>query len=105
MAIDLEESVRARLTAYIAPNTARTTAEKQAFEEAVDAQVTYEKEIMAAGIPEGVASFTLGDFSAEMKAGAASYGYTQETLSTYAWALLYNAGLLRRGALPIARRF
>ena len=104
MAIDLEDSVRARLTAYIAPNTACTAAQKQAFEDAVEAQEDYENEIMAAGIPEGVASFSIGDFSAEMKSGSASYGYTKETLSPYAWALLFNAGLLRRGSLPIVRR-
>lgn len=105
MAIDLYESVEARMTAYIAPNTPRTKAQQEAFELAVDAQVEYEKAEQSSGIPTGVDSFKLGDFSAEMKAASASSAYTRDTLSPYAWALLHNAGLLRRGAIPVARRY
>lgn len=104
MAIDLYDSVEARLTAYIAPNTPRTKAQKDAFELAVEAQMEYEQSAALAGVPAGVSSFSLGDFSATLSSGAASPGYTRETISPYAWALLHNAGLLRRGAIPTARR-
>lgn len=102
MAIDIYDSVEARLTAYIAPNVPSTNAQKQAFELAVEAQAEYEKEMSA--IPAGMESFKLGDFSAEVKSPAAYAEYTQDTLHPYAWALLYNAGLLRKGAIPTARR-
>lgn len=102
MAIDIYDSVEARLTAYIAPNVPSTNAQKQAFELAVEAQAEYEKEMSA--IPAGMESFKLGDFSAEVKSPAAYAEYTQDTLHPYAWALLYNAGLLRKVAIPTARR-
>lgn len=104
MAIDLHDSVEARLTAYIAPNKPRTEAQQQAFEQAVEAQVEYEKSGALAGVPSGVNSFSLGDFSVTLSIGAAAPEYTRETISPYAWALLHNAGLLRRGAIPTARR-
>ena len=105
MPIDIYDSVQARLTAYIAPNTPRTSAQKEAFELAVEAQVEYEKAEQSSGLPAGIDAFKLGDFSAEMKTASASAVYSRDTLSPYAWALLYNAGLLRRGAIPVARRY
>lgn len=102
MAIDIYDSVEARLTAYIAPNVPRTNAQKQALELAVKVQADYEKGLSV--LPAGMESFKLGDFSAEVKSPAAYAEYTQDTLHPYAWALLYNAGLLRKGAIPTARR-
>lgn len=105
MPIDIYDSVQARLTAYIAPNTPRTKAQKEAFDNAVDAQASYEKSMQAQGAGEGIESFTLGDFSAKLKNPAAQAQYTQDALHPYAWALLFNAGLLRKGAIPTARRW
>lgn len=104
MAIDLYDSVEARLKAYIAPNTPRTKAQQEAFYMAVDAQVEHEKSGALAGVPDSVSSFTLGDFSATLKGSGTAPEYTRETINSYAWALLHNAGLLRRGAIPTARR-
>lgn len=95
------ESVEARLRAYIAPNAPQTAAENDAFEQAVEAQAEYES--AAGGVPDGVQSFSIGDFSATMAGGSGGAGYTRSTLSQHAWAILYNAGLIRH-AMPVARR-
>lgn len=107
MAIDLYDSVEARLTAYIAPNTPRTKAQKDAFELAVEAQMEYEQS--AAGWqagPMGAQSYSMSNDGVSVSVTMAGSGaaYTEATLHPYAWALLKNAGLLRRGAIPTARR-
>lgn len=108
MAIDLYDSVEARLKAYIAPNTPRTTAQREAFELAVEAQVEHEKAQANAQIgPAGAQSYSLSNDGVSMSvtyASAAGAAYTESTLHPYVWALLNNAGLLRKGAIPTARR-
>lgn len=99
----LEDSVRARLTAYIAPNRPTTAAQKQAFEEAIDAQVEYEQKSADAQLPDGISTFSIGDFSVSASETQRGAAYTEGSLSSYAWALLKNAGLIRH-ALPVARR-
>ena len=99
--MDLEDAVRARLTAYIHPNKARTTAQLDAFEEAVEAQVEYEKSGEAESLPANVQSMTIGKYSVTLKDGQSEY--TRDTICPATWAILFNAGLLRR-ALPVARR-
>ena len=105
MAIDNYESVQARLTAYIAPNTPVTQAQKQAFGEAVKVQAEYESAQMQ-GIPAGAQSYSMSNdgVSVSVTYAGAGAGYSEQTLSPYAWALLKNAGLLRKGAIPTARR-
>lgn len=108
MDIDLYDSVEARLTAYIAPNVPRTKAQQDAFNEAVDAQVDYETQLESARIgPPGAVSYSESNdgvsVSASYSSGVGS-AYTESTLHPYAWALLKNAGLLRKGAIPTARR-
>lgn len=105
MAIELNDSVRARLTAYIAPNTPRTDAQEQAFELAVEAQAEYESAQMQ-GVPVGAQSYSMSNdgVSVSVTYAGAGAAYSEQTLSPYAWALLKNAGLLRRGAIPTARR-
>lgn len=107
MAIDLYDSVEARLKAYIAPNTPRTKAQKDAFELAVEAQVEYERDMAGWQMaPAGASSYSMTNdgvsVSVTMAGGGAAY--TESTLHPYVWALLNNAGLLRRGAIPTARR-
>lgn len=108
MAIDREDSVRARLTAYIAPNTPRTKEQQRAFDDAVDAQVDYETELESARIgPMDAESYSVSNDGVSVSAtyaARAGAAYTEETLHPYVWALLKNAGLLRRGAIPTARR-
>lgn len=99
--MDLEDAVRERLTAYIYPNKARTRAQQDAFEEAVEAQMEYEKSSEAESLPANVQSMTIGKYSVSLKDGQSEY--TRGSISPAAWAILFNAGLLRR-ALPVARR-
>lgn len=107
MAIDLYDSVQARLTAYIAPNTPRTKAQQEAFELAVEAQVEHEKNAAAwQSVPAGASSYSMTNDGVSVSVTMAGSGaaYTESTLHPYAWALLKNAGLLRKGAIPTARR-
>lgn len=101
--MDLEQSVRERLTAYIFPAVPRGKKQSDAFEEAVQVQYEYESRSDTSSIPDGVASFSIGDFSATMTSDSRSAAYTQATISPHAWAILKNAGLLRSG-IPTARR-
>lgn len=108
MAIDLYDSVEARLKAYIAPNTPRTAAQKTAFEQAVEAQMEHEK-TLSGGLagPAGAQSYSMQNDGVSVSvtyAAASGAAYTERSLHPYAWALLNNAGLLRRGAIPAARR-
>ena len=107
MAIDLYDSVEARLKAYIAPNTPRTKAQQEAFDLAVEAQMEHEKSLSGwQAVPAGATGYSMTNegvsVSVTMAAGGAAY--TESTLHPYAWALLKNAGLLRKGAIPTARR-
>ena len=108
MAIDIEDSVRARLTAYIAPNVPRTKAQTDAFEDAVTAQIDYEEMLSASqSAPYGAQSYSVSNDGTSVSvtyASGVSAGYSDATLHPYTWALLKNAGLLKRGAIPTARR-
>lgn len=108
MAIDLKESVRARLAAYIAPNKPRTDSQRQAFETAVEAQAEYERETSGIqGVVRGASGYSVSNDGVTVSVtGSAAVGaaYTESTLNPYAWAMLMNAGLLRKGAIPVARR-
>lgn len=107
MAIDIYDSVEARLKAYIAPNTPETQTQQEAFELAVEAQVDYETEAAAwQTVPAGAQSYSMSNdgVSVSVTMGGSGAAYTEATLHPYAWALLKNAGLLRRGDVPTARR-
>ncbi len=95
------EQIEARLRAYIRPNEAKTPEEEAALAKAVDAQLAYEQS-GGEGLPPGVESMTIGEYSVRASAptGAA---YTSASLCPAAWAILTNAGLLRR-AWPVAQR-
>lgn len=93
-----------RLRAYIYPNIVETPEQETAFDAAVDAQKAHEALQAQAldGVPANVQSFSIGSYSVS-KAEADVATYTQATICPAAWALLFNAGLLRR-SLPTARR-
>ena len=95
--------MRERLAAYIFPVVPRGKKQSDAFEEVVQEQYEYESRNESFSIPDGVASFSIGDFSAKMMNDSHSAAYTQATISPHAWAILKNAGLLRSG-IPTARR-
>lgn len=99
--MDLEDAVRERLTAYIHPNKARSKAQIAAFEKAVEAQAEYEKTGEVEVFPSNVQSVSIGKYSVTMKDGQSEY--TRASICPAAWAILFNAGLLRR-TLPVARR-
>ena len=92
--MDERELIEERLRAYIHPNAVETVEQEDAFDSAVDAQLAYEQG--GAGLGPGVASFSIGDFSATMDAAGSE-------ICSAARAILFNAGLLRR-TLPTAKR-
>ena len=98
-----EDHVRERLTAYIYPRAPSTSAQEEAFDMAVEAQLAYETEnVNEETIPGNVSNFSIGNYSISF-AEAKAAQYTQRTISPAAWAYLFNAGLLRY-ELPTARR-
>ena len=96
------ERIEARLRAYIRPNEASTADELSALDRAVDAQLAYERESGAEGLPPGVESLRIGNYSVQASepGGAA---LTRSSICPAAWAILVNAGLLRR-TWPVAQR-
>ena len=100
---DIVSGVRERLTAYLLPRRGESAAELAAVERAVAAQVEYEQRAGLGDVPEGVKSFSIGDFSATLGEGGQGASYTRETLSPVAWSILKNAGLIGH-AWPTARR-
>lgn len=96
--------VRERLSAYIYPRTPSTPEQKEAFENAVNAQVEYETEHPQEVIPEGITSISNDGVSVSYtESGSRNALYTQASISPAAYAYLLNAGLVG-GAIPRARR-
>ena len=95
------EYIEERLKAYIHPNAAVTSAQKAAFEEAVDAQFAYEDAPGAAEVPGPVRSYSVGNYSVTLDESADTGA--QGGIGPAARAILFNAGLLRR-AMPVAKR-
>ena len=100
---DIVGGMRERLTAYLLPRRAETAEERAAFERAVAAQAEYEQRAGLGDVPEGVQSFSIGDFSATLGMGGQGEGYTRDSLCSVAWSILKNAGLIGH-AWPTARR-
>lgn len=102
--MDLEDSVRERLKAYIYPNVVVSGSDQEAaFEDAVAAQVAFEQRSASEDVPFGdVQSYSIGNYSVTYRS-APTGEYTRATLSPATWAILFNAGLLVH-ALPVARR-
>ena len=95
------ERVAERLRAYIHPNVAETDAQEAAFDAAVDAQLTHEQAWNVGEIPEGVKSFSVGNYSVTLDESADTGA--RGGICPAARAILFNAGLLRR-AMPVAKR-
>ena len=96
------EYISERLKAYIHPNVAATEAQKDAFAEAVDAQLAYENAQGTAEVPGNVRSYSVGNYSVTRAESAGGID-TQATVCPAAWAILFNAGLLQRG-MPTEKR-
>lgn len=95
------EQVEARLLAYIRPNEVSTAEERAAFDAAAEAQLAWERR-GGEELPPGVESLTIGSYSVK-RSGDGSAVCSLSSLSPAAWAILTNAGLLRR-TLPQAKR-
>ena len=94
--------IEERLRAYIHPNVVVTEEQERALENAVDAQLEYESAQGGAEIPGNVQSFSVGNYSVTLSESAGGAD-AQGNLCPAAWAILYNAGLLRH-AMPVAKR-
>jgi len=102
--VALAERVRERLTAYIHPNAPSTAEQRRAFEAAVLCQAEWEAEngdgLQA--VQRGVQRLSVGSYSETyFSRDGADGGFGG--ICPDARAMLFNAGLLRRG-LPCARR-
>ena len=101
---ELLEQVAERLKAYIHPNTIQTAEQEEAFDTAVEYQAEYEASHAEAleAAQRGVQSFSVGNYS-ETYFTRHTGEYTASTLCPASYAVLFNAGLLRRD-MPVARR-
>lgn len=96
------EAMIPRIRAFIFPSIPRTDEERSAFDRAVYFQINHEKSQVALTngqqLPEGVSSFSIGDFSMSFGSGASDYGVlTRRTICPTAYGLLLEAGLLYKG--------
>ncbi len=85
-------AVRERMYAFCFPNTPVTEAERQAFEQAVWAQYSYEQDTVQT--PKGVKGFRLGEFEMTL---ADRTGPAGAPICPEAYGLLLRHGLLYRG--------
>lgn len=96
---------REKMYAFIFPNSPVTEEETQAFEGAVLCQ--YEHDMTLAKnrheVPEGVQSFTLGDFSMSFKDDFWDARLNMKNICPSAYGLLLRHGLLYRGVEGRAR--
>ncbi|MBR6029218.1 MAG: hypothetical protein IKP40_09000 [Clostridia bacterium] len=94
-----------RMKLFIFPNEARTEEETEAFSKAVSYQIAHEKsqreQYGNAMIPDGTASFRIGDFQMSFEEGVNGSGLSRKTICQAAYSVLLCAGLLYRG-LPRA---
>lgn len=101
--------IEERLRAYILPRKPTTADEESAFYRAVDAQIAYETangagQLGLGALPGNVASISNDGVSMTFQGSAAAQdGYSRDTLSPAAWAILRNAGLIAY-TLPTARK-
>jgi len=92
------EAMEPRILAFIMPNEPRSNREREAFDRAVVAQCVHEYTHGGefGAIPDGVQSYTVGNFSMEFGQGQ-SLQLSRHTLCPTAYGLLLTAGLLYRG--------
>ena len=95
------EHIEARLRAYIHPNVPQTAEQEGAFDRAVTAQLAHAAAQDAGELPGNVRSLSIGSYSVTM-AEPAGGAYTQATICPAAWAILFNAGLIRH-SMPVAK--
>lgn len=96
---DVLELVREKMYEYIFPNTPQTVEETDIFEKAVVYQYEHEAtaSLQANGVPNGVKSFKIGDFSMELDPDFFRAELNAKTICPSARGLLLRAGLLYKG--------
>ena len=102
MAVNMDY-IEERLRAYILPRKPETSAQEEAFENAVAAQAAYEEISGIDNIPAGVTQIRNDGVQMTLAAGANAGAYTRDSISPAAWAYLRNAGLIAY-ALPTAKK-
>ena len=93
------QAVRDKMYAFIFPNSPVTPADADAFETAVQYQYEHDmtQAMHAKGIPEGVQSFSNGDFSMTFAKEWLDARLTRKTICPSAYGVLLRQGLLYRG--------
>lgn len=90
-----------RIKAFIFPSIPVLDFEIEAFNKAVRYQIDHEKTIAQKlnnqAIPEGVKSFSIGDFSMSFEDGSFSSRLTKRTICPTAYGVLLEAGLMYKG--------
>ena len=99
-----EEEIAAmapRIKAFIFPSIPRAAFEIEAFNRAVDFQIAHEKTIAKAlenqALPDGVQSFSIGNFSMSFGGDTFSGRLTKRTICPTAYGILLEAGLMYKG--------
>ena len=95
------EAMSYRIKAFIFPTIPRLDYEIAAFDKAVLYQIEHEKTIAQNAnvqtIPNGVKSFSLGNFSMTFEYGAFDDKLTKKTICPTAYGVLLEAGLMYKG--------
>lgn len=93
--------IRDSMLAFIFPNEPKAEDEQKAFEKAVGYQYEHDETIRMqmndSGIPDGVESFRIGDFSMNFEEGTHSSRLNMKNICPAAYGVLLRAGLLYRG--------
>lgn len=91
--------IRDKMYAFIFPNDPRTDEDKQVFEKAVRYQYAHEATaaMSMSDVPQGVHSFSIGDFSMSFEDGLNDMQLTRKTICPSAYGMLLRHGLLYRG--------
>lgn len=94
-------AMRPRVKAFIFPSIPRADFEVEAFNQAVDYQIQHEKTqaaiLQGQAIPDGVSSFSIGNFSMSFANGSFDSRLTKKTICPTAYGILLEAGLMYKG--------
>lgn len=90
-----------RIKAFIFPSIPRAQFEINAFNLAVQYQIAHEKTVAEAlqgqALPNGVKSFSIGNFSMSFEDGSFDGKLTKRTICPTAYGILLEAGLMYKG--------
>ena len=95
------QAVAMKLRAFIFPSVPRHAFEIEAFNKAVLYEIQHELNTQSAmgdkALPEGLQSFSIGDFSASFSGDGSSTRLTRRSICQMAYGLLLEAGLMYKG--------